>query len=164
MSPRAIPLLIGAALAALVALPAVVAAQSTPRCAAGDLAGAIIDVQGAAGSRDGRLILVNTASRTCHSKGFIGGQLVGTDGRSLTTHVQRDHRTTSRTVQIKSGAAAVLTVHWNVIPSGDTPCPKARWLRVTPPDDTKTVRVYFGDTACRGRLTVGPLTNPATVG
>jgi uncharacterized protein DUF4232 len=162
MGSRAIMLSTGGCLAALVALPAGVGAQSAPRCVASDLAGAIVDVQGAAGSRDGRLILINKATRTCHAKGFIGGQLVGTDGRPLTTHVQRDHRTPARTVVIKSGAAAALTVHWNVIPSGSAPCPKARWLRVTPPDDTRTLRVYFGDTACRGEVVVGPLTNPAT--
>jgi Protein of unknown function (DUF4232) len=166
MGSRAIRLSIGggvAAAVAVVALPVAVGAQSTPRCVAQDLAGAIIDVQGGAGSRDGRLILINKASRTCHTKGFIGGQFVGVDGRSIATHVTRNHRTAAKTVVIRSGAAAALAVHWNVIPSGTASCPKARWLRVTPPDDTATLRVYFGDTPCRGELTVGPLTNPASV-
>jgi hypothetical protein len=152
-----------AVVGALVSLPTGAGAQSTPRCHSGDLVGAIIDRQGGAGSRDARLILTNKSSRTCHSKGFIGGQLIGLDDHPLTTHVHRDHGTPARTVVIKSGAAAALTLHWNVIPSGTTPCRVARWMRVTPPDDTTTLRVYFRDTACRGEISVGPLTNPSTV-
>lgn len=139
------------------------AAGSGPRCRAGDLAGAIIDVQGAAGSRSGRLVLVNTSSRTCHAKGFVGARLIGPDGRPLATHVTRDHSTPARTVVIRSGAAGAVEVRWNVVPSGSEPCPLAHWLRVTPPDATTTLRVYFGSRVCRGDLEVRAVTNPATV-
>ena len=143
----------------------VVAAGGTPLCRARDLAGAIIDIQGAAGSRFGRLILVNTSSRTCHTKGFVGGQFVGTDGgRSIPTHVTRDHGTPTRTVVIKPGAAGALQLRWNVVPSGSSrSCKPARWLRVTPPDDTASLRVYFGSTPCRGDLEVRPITDPRQV-
>ena len=151
-----------AALGAAVLLPSGAGAQSTPLCHTSDLAGAIIDTQGGAGSRDARLILVNTSTHTCHTKGFIGGQLIGTSNQPLTTHVQRSGAT-PHTVVVKSGAAAAVALHWNVIPSGSTPCRLARWLRVTPPGGTSTLRVYFHDTACRGELRVGPVTNPRTV-
>jgi hypothetical protein len=151
-----------AALSAVVLLPPAAGAESTPRCQASDLAGAIIDTQGGAGSRDARLILVNTSARTCHTKGFIGGQLIDTSNRPLTTHVRRSGAT-PHTVVVKPGAAAAVALHWNVIPSGSTPCRLARWLRVTPPGGTSTVRVYFHDTACRGELAVGPVTDPRTV-
>ena len=151
-----------AVLAAVAVVPVGAAGKSTPRCRASDLTGALIDEQGGAGSRDARLVLTNTSRRTCHSRGFIGGQLIGLDDRPLTTHVRRTGAAT-RTVTIKPGAAAALTIHWNVIPSGNSPCRTARWLMVTPPDDIATVRVYFRSTACRGELTVGPLTNPRTV-
>jgi hypothetical protein len=151
-----------AALGAAVLLPAGAGAQSTPRCRASDFAGAIIDTQGGAGSRDARLILVNTSTHTCHTKGFIGGQLIDTNDQPLTTHVQRSGAT-PHTVIVKSGAAAAVALHWNVIPSGSTPCRLARWLRVTPPGGTSTLRVYFHDTACRGELGVGPVTDPRTV-
>ena len=78
------------------------------------------------------------------------------------THVQRSGAT-PHTVTVKSGAAAAVALHWNVIPSGSTPCHLARWLRVTPPGGTSTLRVYFHDTACRGELGVGPVTDPRTV-
>src|SRR4051795_7176424 len=81
------------ALGAVVLLPAGAGAQNTPRCQASDLAGAIIDTQGGAGSRDGRLILVNTSAHTCHTKGFVGGQLIDTSNHPLTTHVQRSSAT-----------------------------------------------------------------------
>jgi Domain of unknown function (DUF4232) len=150
------------ALGAVVLLPSGAGAQSTPLCHASDLAGAIIDTQGGAGSRDARLILVNTSTHTCHTKGFIGGQLIGTSNNPLTTHVRRS-TATAHTVVVKPGAAAAVALHWNVIPSGNTPCRLARWLRVTPPDGTSTLRVYFHDTACRGELGVGPVTDPRTV-
>lgn len=152
----------GAALGVAVLLPSGARAQSTPLCHTGDLAGAIIDTQGGAGSRDARLILVNTSTHTCHTKGFIGGQLIGTSNQPLTTHVQRSGAT-PHTVVVKSGAAAAVALHWNVIPSASTPCRLARWLRVTPPGATSTLRVYFHDTACRGELGVGPVTDPRTV-
>src|SRR5689334_18313722 len=102
------------------------AAGATPLCRAGDLAGAIIDVQGAAGSRFGRLLLVNTSSRTCHTKGFIGGQFVGTDNRAIATHVTRDPSTPARTVVVKPGAAAALQLRWSLVPSGSSACKTAR--------------------------------------
>jgi hypothetical protein len=153
---------LAAALGAAVLLPSGAGAQSTPPCHTGDLAGAIIDTQGGAGSRDARLILVNTSTHTCHTKGFIGAQLIDTSNHPLTTHVQRSGAT-PHTVVVKSGAAAAVALHWNVIPSGSTPCRLARWLRVTPPGGTSTLRVYFHDTACRGELGVGPVTDPRTV-
>jgi hypothetical protein len=155
--------LIATAAVAAVAAQTAGAAASTPECRAGDLAGAIIDVQGAAGSQFGRLILVNKSSRTCHTKGFIGGQFVGQDGHALPTHVIRDHSTPARTVVIRSGAAGALQLRWSDVPSGSAPCARARWLRVTPPDDTRTLRVYFGAAPCRGDLEVRAITSPARV-
>ncbi len=165
MASRSITLSTAGCVVAIAAavLPAGGEAAGTPRCGASDLAGAIIDVQGAAGSRFGRLILINRTQRSCHTNGFIGGQLIDTDGRPLATKIVRDHRTRAQTVVIRSGAAGALTVHWNVIPSGNRPCQTAQWLRVTPPNDTRSLRVFFGDTACRGQIDVGPVTNPQTV-
>jgi hypothetical protein len=155
----------GGVVAATVAVlvPPGAGASSTSRCRARDLAGAIIDVQGAAGTRSGRLILVNKSSTSCRIKGFVGVRLVGTNGVPLPTHVNHLRGTPVRTVVIRSGAAGALTIRWNVIPSGSTACATAEWLRVSPPGDTHTVRVFFGDTACRGQVAVGPVTNPATV-
>ena len=141
------------------------AAGGSPLCRAGDLAGAIVDVQGAAGSQFGRLMLVNTSSRTCHTKGFIGGRFIGTDNRPIPTHVIRDHSTAARTIVVKPAAAAALEVRWSLVPGGSsTSCKSARWLRVTPPDDTASLRVYFGSTPCRGELDVRAITDPRQVG
>ena len=155
--------LAAAAAAGALSVGALGAGQTTPRCRASDLAGAIIDRQGAAGSRFARLVLVNTSSRTCHTRGFIRARLIGIDDRPLTTHVVRTHSTPVRTVIVKPGAAAALSIRWSVIPSGGGPCRLARWITVTPPGASSTVRVYFRDTACRGELDLGPLTDPATV-
>jgi Protein of unknown function (DUF4232) len=161
---RAWAAIVAATLLAAGAVRPVHAEGRTPLCRAGALAGAIIDVQGAAGSQFGRLVLVNTSSRTCHTKGFIGGQFVGTDGRPIATHVTRDRSTTARRVVIKPGAAGALQLRWSLVPSGSSPCRTARWLRVTPPDDTASLRVYFGSTPCRGDLQVRAVTDPRQVG
>jgi hypothetical protein len=63
-------------------------------------------------------------------------------------------------VVIRSGAAGALQLRWSDVPSGSTPCTRARWLRVIPPDDTKTLRVYFGAAPCRGQLEVRAITSP----
>ena len=155
---------IGTALvSAAVVLPSGAGAAGPPRCRAADLAGAIIDVQGAAGSRFGRMILVNKSGHSCHTRGFIGAQLIGTDGRPLPTHVHRDHSTPTRTILIRSGAAGALQLRWSVVPSGSRPCKTARWLRVTPPDGTRSLRVFFGDTACRGDIDIRAVTDPSSV-
>lgn len=148
--------------AVVTGLPAGAGGQTTPRCTASALSGAIIDEDGGAGSRGARLLLVNTSPRTCHTRGFIGGQLIDTNERPLPTKISRAQQA-SRTIGIKSGAAGAVTLQWNVIPSGNRPCVTARWLRVTPPDGTTSIRVYFGDRACRGEITVGPVTDPRGV-
>jgi uncharacterized protein DUF4232 len=142
------------------ALPLIAAtlAAATPECKAPDLAGALTQGEGAAGSQFAQLVLINTSSRTCHTKGFIGARFTGTDGKPIAAHVTRDTTTAAKTITIKPGAAAAAQLRWSLVPSGSSPCKKARWLRVIPPDDTHTVRVYFNSTPCRGELQVRALT------
>lgn len=146
----------------LLALPAAIGAASatsaatTPRCHTGDLAGAIIDENAGAGQRQARLILTNTSGRACHTQGDIGGQLVSASGASLPTTLVRDSATPHR-VTLQPGAAGSVRLHWTVIAGGSQGCAKARTLRVTPPDETTQLSVFFGDTACGGRIDVGPV-------
>jgi hypothetical protein len=151
-----------AALVAFSALPAQ-ASAATPRCRGADLAGAIIDVQGAAGSEFGRMILVNTSSRTCHMKGFAGAQFLDKNNQPLTTHVTRDHSTPVELVVVRRGAAGAFELRWSNVPSDAQPCAKARWVRVTPPHSSSSVRVHFGAAPCRGDLEVRAITDPSSV-
>jgi hypothetical protein len=139
-------------------------ASSGPRCHAADLAGAIIDIQGGAGSEFDRLIIVNKSDHTCHLRGFVRPRFLNRRNQPLPTHITRDHATPVRTIVIPSGAAAAAELRWSLVPSGTTPCPKPPWLRIKPPGAAKTFRVHFGRTACRGEITVRALTNPTTVG
>ncbi|WP_053226358.1 DUF4232 domain-containing protein [Solirubrobacter soli] len=156
--------------AAVCAIGAMAAAWSSgargaavQRCTARGLAGAIIDVQGAAGSSYARIVLVNTSNGPCFLKGFVGGRLYTADNHALTTTVRRDHTHKARRVNLRPGAAAALQLRWSNVPSDNTPCPTAEWLRITPPDDTKTLRVYFGTAACRGDLEVRPVVDARNV-
>ena len=124
--------------AALLVAPA--SASAAPRCHTSDLSGHFGTIQGAAGSRFGPLVLVNTSGSTCTLRGFIGGQLLGAGGRRLTTHVVRDPTTPVRTVTVRPGGKAVSTVRWSAIPSGSSGCPTPTILEVTPPDETTQLR------------------------
>ena len=140
-----------AALGAAVLLPSGAGAQSTPRCRAERSrrrdhrhAGR----RGLAGcqAHPGQHVHAHVPHQGVHRRPARSTPTT----TPLTTHVQRSGAT-PHTVVVKSGAAAAVALHWNVIPSGSTPCRLARWLRVTPPGGTSTLRVYFHDTACRGR-------------
>ena len=139
-------------------------AANTPRCTTADLAGAIIDEDAGAGNRFARLILTNTSTHDCHTKGFIGGQLIDADGAEIATHIVRSSKK-PKTVLVRAGAAASARLHWTVVPSGkETSCPTAPTLAVTPPDETTTLPVYFGGTACGGRIDVDPLRSARPIG
>ena len=135
----------------------------TPRCDGGDLAGTIIDVQGAAGSEFGRVILINTSSRTCRMKGFAGAKLIDKHHHTLPTHVTRDHSTPVKRVVVESGAAAAFELRWSNVPSDANPCKAARWVRVTPPHSSSSVRVLLRAAPCRGDLEVRAITDPTSV-
>ena len=159
------------ATAALAALPS----RSRPRPAPvrrprprrATFAGALIQIQGAAGSGFGQLILVNKSKTTCHSSGFIGGTFLGPAGNEL--HTTITHEAFSSPVNCKAtkpcavvpGSALRADLHWSHIPVGSQQtCEKTRALRVKLPGTEGTTRVNFPDTACNGDLIVRPLRNP----
>jgi hypothetical protein len=139
------------------------AAGVGPRCRGVDLAGAIIDVQGAAGSQFGRVILTNKSSRRCHMKGFAGARLIDKHNHPLPTHVTRDHTTPTKQVVVERGAAGAFEIRWSNVPSDASPCKTARWMRVRPPHSASSVRVHFGAAPCRGDLEVRAITDPTSV-
>jgi hypothetical protein len=152
-------------LVALVAWSALAGAAqgAEPRCRGVDLAGALIDVQGAAGSEFGRLILINKSARRCRMKGFAGARLLDKQNQPLPTHVTRDDSTPVKQVVVRRGAAAAFELRWSNVPSGANSCKKARWVRVKPPHSSSSVRVRFAHAPCRGDLEVRAITDPSSV-
>ena len=155
-----------AALAVAIA-PASGAAATTRKCNAKNFAGALIQIQGAAGSGFGQLILVNKSKTTCHSSGFIGGTFLGPAGHKL--HTTITHEAFSSPVNCKAakpcvvvpGSALRADLRWSHIPVGSQQtCEKTRALRVKLPGTKGTTRVNFPDTACNGGLIVRPLRDP----
>jgi hypothetical protein len=160
-----------AALAALAvaAVPAsgAGAVASTRKCNAKNFAGALIQIQGAAGSGFGQLILVNKSKTACHTSGFIGGTFLGRAGRKL--HTTITHEAFSSPVNCKAakpcvvvpGSALRADLRWSHIPVGNQQtCERTRALRVKLPRTKGTTRVNFPDTACHGDLFVRPLRDP----
>jgi hypothetical protein len=118
-------------------------AATPPRCHTGDLSGHFGRILGAAGSRYGPLVLVNTSRHTCTVRGFVGGQLLGAGGRPIVTHVVRVAGTPVTTVTVHPGGKAVSTLRWSAIPPGRAACPTPAILQVTPPDETARLRVAW---------------------
>jgi Domain of unknown function (DUF4232) len=143
------------------------AAASTPKCNAKNFAGALIQIQGAAGSGFGQLILVNKSKTTCHSSGFIGGTFLGPAGQGLQTTITHEAFSSSANCKaakpcvVVPGSALRADLHWSHIPvASQQSCEKTRALRVTLHGTNGTTRVNFPDTACNGDLIVRALRNP----
>jgi hypothetical protein len=143
------------------------AVASTPTCNAKNFAGALIQIQGAAGSGFGQLILVNKSKTTCHSSGFIGGTFLSPAGKELHTTITQEAFSSpvnckaTKPCAVVPGSALRADLHWSHIPVGSQQtCEKTRALRIKLPGTEGTTRVNFPDTACNGALIVRPLRNP----
>jgi hypothetical protein len=145
-----------------IAVPGAAGAAS-PRCHTSGLSAKLGRVDAGAGQRFVRLTLRNRSGHTCHTRGWVGMQLVRNHGQSVPTQVVRS-RPPSRRVVLAPGQRAVTTLHWTVIPGAGEPqqsaCePTAQHVRVTPPDETTFLRLrWTGGPVCQsGRIDVTPL-------
>jgi hypothetical protein len=134
-----------------------------PRCHTGGLSAAFGRVDSGAGQRYVRLRLRNRSGHACRTQGWVGMQLVRRHGRNVPTQVVRTQAPSHRVV-LRAGERAVATLHWTVIPGAGEPqsgaCePTARRVRITPPDETTSLRIRWPDgVVCQsGRIDVTPL-------
>jgi Protein of unknown function (DUF4232) len=135
-------------------------AQAGPgRCHTADLAAGLRGLDSAAGNRYAAIVLTNRSSRTCRIHGYGGIGLLDANRRPVPTRQVREPAPPPQLITLAPGASAYSRLHWGAVPAtGDNqtgPCqPQARYLLVTPPDETRSITVSWPfDLVCqRGRI------------
>jgi hypothetical protein len=139
-------------------------AAGAAACAAGALAITEAGSQGAAGTLEVTFALRNTSTTSCPMNGFPGAQMLGSSGTQIPTHVVRagNYPFTDfppSPVVLTAGSTAYFNLGYSDVPTGgETTCPTAAQLEVTPPNavDHDVVPVQF--VVCNaGTLTVSPV-------
>jgi hypothetical protein len=145
--------------------PATTAPAGTQRCGVGDLEARLAPQSPGAGQRYAILVLTNAAAAACHTKGYPGLGLEAADGRTLPADVQwgGPGEPAPEALTLAPGDSASALLHWGAVPGQgepvNGPCePTAATMLVTPPDETESLAVPFGQTVCQmGRIAVTPL-------
>src|SRR5579875_3520121 len=124
-----------AAHAASPARPAAVA-----RCTTAQLVIAPDYGNGGAGHLGIIFLIHNRLNRTCTLYGYPGAQLLNANYQPLTTHLRwgggyLGGNPPRRLVYLAPSADAYFSLEWVHIPSPGQTCPKASFLRITPPND-----------------------------
>ncbi|HLN41163.1 MAG TPA: DUF4232 domain-containing protein [Acidimicrobiales bacterium] len=133
-------------------------------CAARDLSISVVGSQGAAGTFELTFALHNTSTSPCPSDGYPSVQLLDASGTELPTHVVSggNYQFTNfapSPVQLAPGATAYFNLAYSDVPSGgETTCPTAAQIEVTPPHAVDHGVVAVQLAACgAGTLTVSPV-------
>ena len=144
------------AAASVAALPATADARlSVPRCHTGGLAALVTQADRGAGQAYAYVVLVNTTPSVCSVYGYPGLELDNRAGKAL-AHQAIVWRGPRHRVVVQPGASVKALAHWTDIPGGSSACgPTARKLRITPPGETRSLRLsWVGGVACSGRIDV----------
>ena len=119
--------------------------STTPRCLTTQLSAALTQADAGAGQRYAFLRLTNTGTSGCRIQGFGGVELRDAAGTVLATQA-RDHSAPAPSTLLTPGATVASRLHWTVIPGTGDPTdgncsPGASALVVTPPDETRPVKL-----------------------
>lgn len=133
-------------------------------CRGQSLSGALATSDGAAGHVHLVIALRNSGAVACTLDGYPLVGLVGAGGKALPVRLTHDGDMAfparkPAPVTLAPGAVASFDIGFGHVPGdGETSCPQAQSLRVTPPGDTHAVTVAATADPCdSGRLAVSPL-------
>lgn len=147
--------------------PSTIAAAATPApCRAADLKLSSEGGDAGAGNRMATIGVQNIGAQPCSLTGYPAVALLDAIQQPITT-VRSEQETGS---YLRSGSAPMLVrlapqakgffdLAWNVVPDeteGQTTCPAAMGIRVTPPADTRSVDLAQQLGPCGGRVKVSP--------
>jgi hypothetical protein len=135
------------------------------RARTSDLSAELAWVEGAAGSRYSAIVLTNRSQRTHTIYGYGGLQLLDARGHTVPTRQVRDHTTRPTQVVLRPGMSAHADLHWSAVGQGSdnqtgTCRPEPAFLLVTPPDETRSLRIPWnaGPVCAQGAIIQGPYT------
>ena len=135
------------------------------RARTSDLSADLAWVEGAAGSRYSAIVLTNRSQRTHSSYGYGGLQLLDARGRTVPTRQVRDRTTRPSQVVLRPGMSAHADLHWSAVAQGSdsqtgTCQPEPAFLLVTPPDETRSLRIRWnaGPVCAQGLIIQRPYT------
>lgn len=129
-------------------------------CAASQLAGSVEGEQGGAGTLEVTVALRNTGSTPCTMDGYPGLQLLAADGSAQPSSVQPGgplpfESVAPSTVSLTAGGIAYVNIGFSDVPAaGQTSCPTAAAVALTPPGATGHLRIPVQVQACGGALHV----------
>lgn len=130
------------------------------RCPTADLAGSVAGSSGAAGTIQMTIALRSTAPSPCTLFGYPGLQLLAGDGSALPTNVVRKGgypftAMAPTTVTLAPGQTADFNLGYSDVPvGGETSCPTATSMEVTPPNATDHLVVPASLAPCGGGTVV----------
>lgn len=139
--------------------------EAGPRtCRTADLTAGVGHAGGAAGHLRIDIVLRNTGSSRCTLYGYpkvvpltskgepLADLKVSHDG-SVAVPKVKPHR-----VVLAPGEKASFAVGYSDVPTGDSPCPDASSMRVSPPEDSHALKVDAAlNHACGPKITVSPV-------
>lgn len=135
-------------------------------CTGSDLRLSVEGGDAGMGNRVTVLALQNIGARACSLTGYPTVTLADANGSALTTvkTVQEPGNYFAKgvaptPVALAPQAKAFFDLAWNVVPheaEGETTCPEAKTLRLTPPGGTPGVSLSFTLTPCGGQIRVSP--------
>ena len=135
------------------------------RARTSDLSAELAWVEGAAGSRYSAIVLTNRSQRTHTIYGYGGLQLLDARGRTVPTRQVRDRTTRPTQVVLRPSMSAHADLHWSAVAQGSdsqtgTCQPEPAFLLVTPPDETRSLRIPWnaGPVCAQGLIIQGPYT------
>lgn len=135
------------------------------RARTSDLSAELAWVEGAAGSRYSAIVLTNRSQRTHSIYGYGGLQLLDARGRTVPTRQVRDRTTRPTQVVLRPGMSAHADLHWSAVAQGSdsqtgTCQPEPAFLLVTPPDETRSLRIPWnaGPVCAQGLIIQRPYT------
>jgi Domain of unknown function (DUF4232) len=135
------------------------------RARTSDLSAELAWVEGAAGSRYSAIVLTNRSQRTHTIYGYGGLQLLDARGRTVPTRQVRDRTTRPTRVVLPPGMSAHADLHWSAVATtGDSQTgtcqPEPAFLLVTPPDETRSLRIPWnaGPVCAQGLIIQRPYT------
>lgn len=115
-----------------------------------------------AGRRVSVIGIQNTGARACSLTGYPSVAVLDARGRPMTAIRTEQHAAGGnvvRAIELAANGRAYFDLSWTVIPhedKGETVCPSAARIRVTPPGDTVSATLAQAFTPCGGRVEVGP--------